>query len=91
MMDQTVAIWLFGGFAVAIAGAWGFAWRAHAATAQYRDELYTYKLHVAEYYTSLLHTTALESRTVTALNEIKESLKSQNIKIDRLIERRVST
>lgn len=86
-MDGAVAMWLFGGCAVGICGAFGFAWRAHNGVAKCKEELYQYRLHAAEYFASFTHTSALETRTVTALNEIKESLKGQNIKLDRLMER----
>jgi hypothetical protein len=79
--------WLFGGCAAGITSAFAFGWRAHISVGECKDELTRYKLHVAENFASFIHTTALEHRTVTALNEIKEALKGQNTKIDRLIER----
>lgn len=83
-------LWLFGGCAAAIAGSFGFAWAAHRGLAKCREELYQYRLHAAEYFASFAHTSALERRTVSALDEIKSSMKDQGAKIDRLLERGVS-
>jgi hypothetical protein len=86
-MDATVQIWLFGGCAAGIASAFAFAWAGHHGVAKCREEFYQYRLHAAEYFASFSHTSALETRTVSALNEIKQSLKEQSIKLDRLVER----
>jgi hypothetical protein len=86
-MSLDIAIWLYGACAAGIVGAFAFAWRAHVAAGKCTEELYQYRLHAAEYFASFTHTAALETRTVTALNEIKESLKGQSQKLDRLVER----
>lgn len=88
MMDLNLALWLFGGCAVAIGGAFGFAWAAHRGVHKCKEDFYQYRLHAAEYFASFAHTSALETRTVSALTEIKETLKEQSKKMDRLIERK---
>lgn len=86
-MDMTTALWFFGGCAAAISGCFGFCWAAHGRISKCKEELYAYKVHAAEYFASFAHTSALERRTVAALDEIKGSLKDQNAKLDRLVER----
>lgn len=87
-MDLTLALWLFGGCGVAIAGCFAFAWSAHRGVVKCKEELYAYKLHAAEYFASYAHTSALERRTVSALDEIKDGLKDQGRKIDNLLQRK---
>lgn len=86
-----VYLWLFGGCFALTCSAFAFTWLAHRGVGQCRDELYRYKLHAAEYFASYLHTSALENRTVNALAEIKETLRLQSSKLDRLVERGTQT
>jgi hypothetical protein len=87
-VDVNVILWLFGGCATAIVASFGFCWTAHGRISNYREELYAYKLHAAEYFASFSHTSALERRTAEALDEIKRGLKDQGLKLDRLVERK---
>lgn len=52
-------------------------------------DLYRHKIHAAEFFANLSHVGLVERRTADALNDIKDSLKAQGEKLDRLIERRV--
>lgn len=84
-MDLTLAIWLFGACGIGIGGAFGLAWAAHGKAEKIKDELYAYKLHVAEHFASITYAAAIERRTVVALDEIKDELKYQNEKLDQLL------
>jgi hypothetical protein len=52
------------------------------------EELYSYKVHVAEHFASVTYAAAIERRTADALDEIKRTLKGQSEKLDRLVEGR---
>lgn len=88
-MDAGTTQWLFAGCFAAIATSFGFAWRCYSVGAarltKASDEFYSYKLHVAEHFASIAYAGAIEHRTVSALNEIKETLRRQDEKLDRLM------
>lgn len=91
-MDAATAFWLFGGCAAGIAAAFAFAWRCYslgtARLTKVNDEFYAYKLHVAEHFATVAYAGAIERRTIDALEEIKQTLRRQDDKLDRLIVRR---
>lgn len=88
-MEPATQLWLFGACTTGIVTSFGFAWRCHSSVsariARANDELYAYKLHVAEHFASITYAAAIERRTVDALEEIKSSLRRQEDKIDRFI------
>ena len=92
MMEASTAQWLFGICFTCIAASFGFAWRCYSVSAarmtQTKDEFNAYKLHVAENFASVAYAGSIERRTVDALAEIKQSLRRQDEKLDRLMEER---
>lgn len=84
-MAIELAIWLFGACGCGIGGAFAFAWAAHRKAERIKDELYTYKLHVDEFFASNLYLAAVEKRTVLALDEIKNGMLRQDEKLDKIL------
>lgn len=86
-MNLELALWLFAACGAGITSAFAFAWAAHRKAENLKDELNTYKLHVAESFASNIYMSAVEQRTVKALDEIKSAMERQDVKLDRLVAR----
>ncbi len=91
-MDANTTLWLFGGCISGIVTSFGFAWRCHSLASnklsKMSDDFYAYKIHVAEHFASVTYATAIEGRTVNALDEIKASLLRHDEKLDKLMSAR---
>lgn len=92
-MSLELALWLFGAAFAATSGVLGFAWHCHTTRgnemAKLREEFFVYKVHVAEHFSTVTSSVQMEKRMVDSLEEVKNAIKDQGAKIDRLIEGRL--
>lgn len=87
-MSLVLQMWLFGGLGAGLLAVLAFSWhnhrdwaRSHAAL---KEELFQHQLHVAEHFATVAASVLMEKRMVDALDDIKETLRRQDDKLDRL-------